>query len=72
MIVYKDQPPIPDNELTNIPIEEFGGLDYNMKIDGEKQVLAILTTHVTECFATDSSETLREWRTAIQDYLGKG
>lgn len=70
--IYKDQPAIPTNELSEIPIEEFGGLDSTLKLDGEKHVFAIISTNWTDCFATDSAESLQEWTKSIQDFLGKG
>ena len=53
-------------------IEEYGGLDSVLKLDGEKHVFAIITTHSTECFATESLASLREWVAVIQEYFGKG
>lgn len=70
--MYKSQPATPANELTDVPIEEYGGLDSNFKFDGEKHVFALITTDTTECFAADSSQTLSDWIHAIQEYLGKG
>ena len=70
--VYRDKPATPSNEITIVPLEEFGGLDYTLKLDGEKNVFAIITTGITECFAAETQETVHEWRTVIQEYLGKG
>ena len=53
-------------------IEEYGGLDSTMKLDGEKNVFAIITTHSTECFATENLPALRDWVAVIQEYFGKG
>ena len=55
-----------------VSIEEYGGLDSTLKVDGEKHVFAIITTHSTECFATESLATLRDWVAIIQEYFGKG
>lgn len=70
--VYREQPATPSNEVTQVSIEEYGGLDHTMKLDGEKHVFAIITTDVTECFAADSAATLEEWVDVIHEYLGKG
>ena len=71
-LVYKEQPTIPANEMKEIPIEEFGGLEANLKLDSEKCVFAIVTTQVTDCFATDTPEEMHEWVRLLQEYLGKG
>ena len=55
-----------------VSIEEYGGLDSTLKVDGERHVFAIITTHSTECFAAESLATLRDWVTVIQEYFGKG
>lgn len=71
-IIYKDKQLTPANELHEIPIEEYGGLDCTLKMEGERHAFAIITTHSTECFATDSQEVLQEWSHTIREYLGKG
>ena len=70
--VYKDKPPTPSNELYELPIEDYGGTDSNVKIDGEKNVFAILLTDSTECFATESPDDLKRWTRVLNEYLGKG
>jgi hypothetical protein len=70
--IYKDQPAIPSNELSEVPIEDYGGLDTKLKLDGEKHVFAIITTNSTECFAADNPQTLKDWSNSMIDYLGKG
>ena len=70
--VYRDKPAVPANEQTEVPIEEFGGLDCALKVDGEKHVFAIITVGITECFAADGPETLQDWCSMLQEYLGQG
>ncbi len=72
LIVHKESPPTAANEIKEVAIDEFGGLDYNLKIDNEKYAFAIITTHITECFSTDSPHELTEWIQLLQEYLGKG
>ena len=71
-IIYRDQPTSPANEIKEIPIEEFGGLESSLKLDNEKFVFYVITTSVTDCFSADSAEELNEWTTLLQEYLGKG
>ncbi len=70
--VYRDKPAIPANEQTDVPIEDFGGLDSTLKLDGEKNVFAIITNGITECFAADSPDIVHEWCEVLQEYLGQG
>ena len=70
--VYRDQPAVPTNEQTEVPIEEFGGLECTMKLDGEKHVFAIITMGMTECFAVENQESLQEWCSVLTEYLGQG
>ena len=72
LIVHKESPATAANEIKEITIDEFGGLENNLKLDSEKYVFAIITTHVTECFSTESPQELTEWSQLLQEYLGKG
>ena len=72
LFVHKEHPPTAANEVKEIAIDEFGGLEGNLKLDNEKYVFAIITTHVTECFSTESPQELTDWRQLLQEYLGKG
>ena len=72
LIVYKDQPAIPANEIKEVPIDEFGGLEGNLSVDNEKYAFAVITTHVTESFSADSPNEMTEWTRSLQEYLGKG
>ena len=72
LIVYKEQPATSANELKEIQIDEFGGLDFGLKLDSEKHVFAIITTGATDCFSTDTAEEMLEWTRLLQEYLGKG
>ena len=71
-IIHKDYPPSPANEVKEIAIEEFGGLESTTKVDSEKHVFSVITTNVTDCFSTESAEEMAEWTTLLQEYLGKG
>ena len=71
-IIHKDFPPSPANEVKEIPIEEFGGLESTAKVDSEKHVFSIITTSVTDSFSTEGVEDLAEWTSLLQEYLGKG
>ena len=71
-IIYKETPTSPVNEVKEIAIEEFGGLESTTKMESEKNVFSVITTSVTDSFSTDSSEDLREWTSLLQEYLGKG
>ena len=71
LIVYKEYPPTAANEIKEISIDEFGGLEHSLKIDNERYVFAIIT-NVTECFSTETPRELGEWRKLLQEYLGKG
>ena len=70
--VYKDKPAFPANEQADVPIEDFGGLDCTLRLDGEKHVFAIITNDITECFAVDSAEIVQEWCAVLREYLGQG
>ena len=72
LIVYKESPPTAANEIKEISIDEFGGLEHNLRIDSEKYVFAIITTNMTECFSTESPQDLSDWKQLLQEYLGKG
>lgn len=72
LIVHKESPPTAANEIKEIAIDEFGGLEFNLKLDSEKYVFAIITTQVTECFSTETPQQLTEWKQLLQEYLGKG
>ena len=72
LIIYKEQPAIPMNEIKEVPIDEFGGLESNLSLDNEKYAFAIITTHVTESFSVESPREMTEWTTLLQEYLGKG
>ena len=71
-MIHKDCPPSPANEVKEIPIEEFGGIESAAKVDSEKHVFSIITTSVTDSFSTDGVEDLAEWTSLLQEYLGKG
>ena len=72
-LIYKESPdPGPSTEVKSIPIEEFGGLEANVRLDGEKYTFAIITTDVTDCFATDTPEDHAAWTSILREYLGKG
>ena len=71
-IIYKESPTSPANEVKEIPIEEYGGLESNTKVDSEKNVFSVITTNMTDTFATESGEDLMEWTQLLQEYLGKG
>ena len=64
--------PGPVTEVKSIPIEEFGGLITNTKLDGEKYTFAVVSTEVTDCFATDTPDEHTAWTSTIREYLGKG
>ncbi|CAI8029348.1 Protein Dok-7, partial [Geodia barretti] len=70
-MIHKDCPPSPANEVKEIPIEEFGGIESAAKVDSEKHVFSIITTSVTDSFSTDGVEDLAEWTSLLQEYLGK-
>lgn len=72
LIVYKDHTASAAGEIKEIAIEDFGGLEHNLKLDNEKYAFAIITTNVTECFSVDSPRELLEWKQILQEYLGKG
>ena len=72
LYVHKDFPPTAANEIKEIAIDEFGGLEHNLKLENEKYVFAIITTHITECFSIESPQELTAWRQLLQEYLGKG
>ena len=72
LIVYKDQPAVPANEIKEVPIDEFGGLESNLSTDNEKYAFAVIMTHVTESFSADSPHERTEWTRLLQEYLGKG
>ena len=72
LILHKEHPPTAANELKEIAIDEFGGLEHNLKIDNERYVCAVITTHATECFSTETPQELTEWKQLLQEYLGKG
>ena len=71
-MLYKEPPAIPDNEFKHVAIEEYGGLETNLRLDSEKYTFAIITSSVTECFSVDSPQELTDWTKVIQEYLGKG
>lgn len=71
-VIYKESPQ-GSCEVKSIPIEEFGGLETNLKLDiQEKYTFAIITTDATDCFASDSPEEYTRWTSTIREYLGKG
>ena len=72
-IIYKESPATPANEVKEIPIEEFGGVDSTTgKVDSERNVFSVITTNMTDSFSTDSADDLVEWTQLLQEYLGKG
>ena len=71
-MVYKEHPPSPSNEIKEIPIEEFGGIESNLKLDNEKNAFAIISTNFTDCFSVETPEEMQEWVRVLQRYLGKG
>lgn len=71
-VIYKEAPAIPDNEVKYVAIDEYGGLETNMKLDSEKYTFAIITNSSTECFSVDSPHEMTEWTKLLQEYLGKG
>ena len=72
LIIYKDQPAVPINEIKEVPIDEFGGLVSNLSLDNERYAFAIITTHITESFSSESPQVMTEWTSLLQEYLGKG
>ena len=72
LIVYKESPATAANEIKEISIDQFGGLENNLRLDGEKYVFAIITTSITECFSVETPQELSEWSKLLQEYLGKG
>ncbi len=71
-VIYKEAPAIPDNEIKHVAIDEYGGLETNMKLESEKYTFAIITNSSTECFSVDSPHEMSEWTNLLQEYLGKG
>ena len=59
------------NEIKEVPIDEFGGLESNLSLDNEKYAFAIITTHVTESFSVESPREMTEWTTLLQEYWEK-
>ena len=72
LIVYKEPPATAVNEIKEISIDQFGGLENNLRLDGEKFVFAIITTTITECFSVETPQELSDWSQLLQEYLGKG
>ena len=72
LTVYKEQPTVPSNEIKEIPIEEYGGLEVNLRLDSEKYTFAIITNSMTDCFAVETHDELNKWTALLQEYLGKG
>ena len=70
--MYKEQPTVPSNEIKEIPIEEYGGLEVNLRLDSEKYTFAIITHSMTDCFAVETHSELNKWTALLQEYLGKG
>ena len=70
--IHKDHPTSAANEVKEIPIEEFGGLESGSKVDSEKNVFSVITTNATDTFSTESVDDMEEWVMVIQEYLGKG
>ena len=71
-MLYKEQPAVPDNEVKHVAIEEYGGLETNLKLENEIYTFAIITSNATDCFSTDTPKELTDWTNVIQEYLGKG
>ena len=71
-IIYREQPTTPANEIKEIPIDEFGGVESGVRMDNEKLVFCVITGSVTDCFSTETVEELNEWTSLLQEYLGKG
>ena len=71
-MLYKEQPAIPDNELKHVAIEEYGGLETNLKLENEVYTFAIISSSATDCFSTETLQDLTDWTNLIQEYLGKG
>ena len=44
----------------------------NLSLDNEKFAFAVITTHVTESFSSESPHVVTEWTSLLQEYLGKG
>lgn len=72
LILHKESPATASNEIKEIAIDEFGGLEDNLKLDNEKYVFAIITTNITECFSTETPQDWTDWKQLLQEYLGKG
>ncbi len=71
-VVYKEQPATPTNELKEVQMDEFGGMEVGLKMDSEKHVFAVISTSVTDCFSTETAEEMFEWCRLLREYLGKG
>lgn len=72
LMIYKEHPPTAANEVKEVPIEEFGGLDINPRIDNERNIFAVITTKSTDCFSAETPEEMVNWTSILQEYLGKG
>lgn len=70
--LYKEKPAVPSNEVKEIPIDDFGGLEINLKLDSEKYTFGIITSSMTDCFAVETPDELNKWTSLLQEYLGKG
>lgn len=53
-------------------IEEYGGIENNLRLENELYTFAIITTSATECFSAETPQELTDWTNLIQEYLGKG
>ena len=63
---------MPSNEVKEIPIEDFGGLEVNLRLDSEKYTFGIISSTMTDCFAVETPDELNKWTSLLQEYLGKG
>jgi len=71
-VIYKEPPAVPDNEIKHVAIDEYGGLENNLKLDNERFTFAVITNSATECFSVESPQEMTDWTTAVHEYLGKG
>ena len=76
MVLYKDQMNAvahEGKEKAVVPLEDFCGLETNLKLDGgEKYVLGIITRRETHCLALPSDEEMLEWADVLREHLGPG
>lgn len=71
-VIYKEPPAIPDNEVKSVAIDEYGGLETNLRLESERYIFALITNSSTECFSVDSPQEMNAWIKVLQENLGKG